>query len=127
MTGTALGTAGVILLWFAIFAGGIFGASLATNLNVHKSWPYRILYMIYGFFFFPITILYVVGYRWFWNGKRPLFYSLIPLLPYHIDRPWLAFMFSWLSYRPDDTIQALEEWRYIGEDAEPVPQIPLEP
>ena len=127
MAGTVLSTIGQILLVFALFAGGIFGASLATNLNVYKSWPYRILYMIYGFLFFPITIIYVLGYRWFWQGKRPVFYSLIPLLPYHIDKPWLAYMFAWLSYRPDETIAALEEWRYVGAGAETAPQIPLEP
>jgi hypothetical protein len=83
--------------------------------------------MIYGFVFFPVVILYVVGYRWFWKGKRPQFYSLIPLLPYHIDRPLLALFFAWLSYRPDEYVGALEEWRFVGEGAEPEPVIPMEP
>lgn len=127
MAGTVFGTAGAIILWCLLFIGAVLGASLATNLNVHKSWPYRILYGIYGFVFFPVVILYVVGYRWLWKRKQPIFYSLLPLIPYRIDPPLIMYLFSWLSYRPDDTIGALEEWRFVGDDAQPEPVITYEP
>jgi hypothetical protein len=103
------GFASVILVFFA-FAGAIYGSHLATNLNLYRSWPYRVLYAIYGFIFFPIVILYVLGYRWWWNGKKPRYYALLPLIPYYINNPLLAKFFSWLSYKPDDVISALQEW-----------------
>lgn len=110
MIGNAFGTTLSVILFFLLFAGGIFGASLATNLNLYRSLPYRILYMIYGFIFFPIVILYVFVYRWFWKEKRPRFYALMPLIPYHLNHPWAAQFFSWASYRPDDQIASLREW-----------------
>jgi hypothetical protein len=92
---------------------GILGASLATNLNVYREWTYRLYYLVYGFLFSPIVILYVYLYRWWWKGKRPRFYALFPLVPYRLNHPWTAQFFSWLSYRPDDQVDALKEWRDV--------------
>jgi hypothetical protein len=100
-----------VLAWFFTFSGAIYGAHLATNLNLYRSWPYRLLYAIYGFVFFPIVIGYVLGYRWWWKGKKPQYYSLLPMIPYFINHPMLAYLFSWLSYKPDDAIKSLEEWK----------------
>jgi len=97
---------GVFLLVFL----GIFGASLATNLNLYRSAPFRVLYMIYGFIFCFLVIPYVLLYRWWWKGKRPLFYAFIPLVPYHFDNYYAGQLFSWMSYRPDDQIASLKEW-----------------
>ena len=110
MFGTVGGTFFIIFMVFLLFFGAVLGASLATNLNLYLSTPYRILYAIYGFLFFFVVIPYVLGYRWFWKGKRPRFYSLIPLIPYHLDSRFAAFLFSWLSYKPDDQIDSLKEW-----------------
>jgi cation transport ATPase len=110
MLGTVGGTFFTIFLVFLLFFGAVLGASLATNLNLYLSTPYRILYAIYGSLFFFVIIPYVLGYRWFWKGKRPRFYSLIPLIPYHLDSRVAAFLFSWLSYKPDDQIDSLKEW-----------------
>ena len=99
-----------IVTTFLIFAAAVWGSSLATNLNVYRDWPYRLLYAIYGFVFFFVVIPYVMLYRWFWKGLKPRYYALIPLIPYHFDHPLTAFLFSWLSFRPDDQINALKEW-----------------
>jgi cation transport ATPase len=110
LIGRVFGTVGTILLVFLVLAFGVFGASLATNLNLYRSAPFRILYAIYGFLFFWIVIPYVLLYRWWWQGQRPRFYALLPIIPYHLDHPWAALLFSWLSYKPDDRIAALKEW-----------------
>jgi hypothetical protein len=103
------GYVGTIVLVFVLLLGGVLGASLATNLNIYKPSLFRILYAIYGFLFFFIVIPYVIGYRYFWLGKKPKFYGLIPLVPYHFDNPIAAFFLSWMSYRPDDA-RNLKEW-----------------
>jgi hypothetical protein len=108
--GKVTGTIVTILIIFAAVAGGIYGAHLATNLNLYRSWPYRVLYAVYGFIFFPVVILYVLGYRWWWKGKKPHYYALLPLIPYFINQPLLATLFSWMSYKPDDVIHAFQEW-----------------
>ncbi len=100
-----------VLAWFFAISGAIYGAHLATNLNLYRSWPYRLLYAIYGFVFFPIVIVYVLGYRWWWRGIKPQYYALLPLIPYFINHPVIAYLFSWLSYKPDDAIKSLEEWK----------------
>lgn len=89
---------------------GIFGASLATNLNLYKPWPYRLLYAIFGFLFWFIVIPYVLLYRWAWLKKQPKFYALIPLVPLRFENRFLAFFYSWLSYKPDAEIEAQKEW-----------------
>ena len=110
LTKQILGTVGYIVLVFVLVVFGVFGASLATNLNLYKDTPYRILYAIYGFLFCFIVIPYVIGYRWGWQGKKPRFYALIPIIGYHLDNRWAAMMFSWLSFKPDCRIESLKEW-----------------
>lgn len=109
--GKVAGTVATILFAFALVAGGVYGAHLTTNLNLYRSWPYRLLYAFYGFIFFPVVIGYVLGYRWWWKGIRPTFYAVLPLIPYFINSPWMAFFFSWMSYKPDDQIKAFQEWQ----------------
>jgi len=111
LLGNILGTTISILTVFLLVVFGVFGSSLGTNLNVHLSAPYRVLYAIYGFVFFFLVIPYVLLYRWWWKGKQPRFYSLIPLIPYHIDNYYVGILLSWMSYRPDDQIESLKEWQ----------------
>ena len=111
MFGKVFGTVFTILLVFLLIVGGVFGASLAVNLNLYKDVLYRILYAIYGFVFFWIVIPYVLGYRWYWKGHKPRFYSLIPLIPFRFDNKWAAMLFSWMSFKPDDQIESLKEWK----------------
>jgi hypothetical protein len=108
--GRVIGTALQILLIFAIIGLGLLGASLATNLNLYRDWPYRVLYLIYGFIFSPLVVAYVFVYRWLRKKKRPRFYSLFPMIPYKFENKWAAHMFSWLSYKPDDLIESQKEW-----------------
>jgi len=110
LVGSAVGIIITILTTFLIFLGGVYGSSLATNLNLHHNAAYRVLYAIFGFLFFFLVIPYVLLYRWWWKGKKPRFYSLIPLVPYHFDNYYAGLLFSWMSYRPDDRVQALKEW-----------------
>jgi hypothetical protein len=110
LIGRVFGTVGKIVLVFFVLVLGMLGASLATNLNLYRNASFRILYAIYGFLFFWIVIPYVLLYRWWWQGHRPRFYALLPIVPYHLDHPWAALFFSWLSYKPDDRIAALKEW-----------------
>jgi hypothetical protein len=111
MIGSILNTVMSIVGIFLLFGAAVLGASLATNLNVYRSWPYRILYAVYGFIFFMVVIPYVYLYRWFWKGKRPTFYALLPLMPYRLEHPITANFFSWLTFRPDQEVHALEEWK----------------
>jgi hypothetical protein len=105
MTKRALSYTAWILFAFAIFAGAIWGMSLAVNLNVYKDLPYKILYAIYGFIFFILVIPYSMLYRWMWMGKKPRYYSLLPLIPRHLEHPITIALFSWLSYKPDEFMQ----------------------
>jgi hypothetical protein len=106
----AIGIASNIVGVFLIFAFGVFGASLATNLNVYKPAAFRILYAIYGFLFFYIVIPYVLLYRWWWLGKRPRFYALIPLMGKRFDNHLAGVLLGWMSFKPDDVIESLKEW-----------------
>lgn len=111
-----MATLSSIIVAFLVFMLATLGASMATNLNLYKDTPYRVLYAVYGFLFFMIVIPYVLGYRWWWKEKRPKFYALIPIIPYHFDNRYAAMFLSWLSYKPDCQIESLKEW--LEEQAE---------
>ena len=96
-----------ILGGFLLVSLALFGASLATNLNVYKPWPYRLLYFFYGLFGFFIVIPYVLLWRWAYKGLRPRFYALFPIVSGRFDNSIAAFLFSWLSFRPDAEMLAL--------------------
>lgn len=96
-----------ILGTFLFVSLALFGASLATNLNVYKPWPYRLLYFLYGLVGFFIVIPYVLLWRWAYKGLRPRFYALFPIVSGRFDNSIAAFLFSWLSFRPDAEMLAL--------------------
>ena len=107
----ALKITGSVLGMFLLIALGIFGASLATNLNVYRGWPYRLLYAIYGCVFFFIVIPYVLLWRWLYQHKRPRFYALIPIIGVPIENRILAFLLNWFTFEPDDEIPMLDGCR----------------
>ena len=107
----ALGITGGVLGVFLFIALGIFGASLATNLNVYRGWPYRLLYAIYGFVFFFVVIPYVLLWRWAYLKKRPRFYSLIPIIGVPFENRIAATLLSWLTFEPDDEMAFLDGCR----------------
>ena len=100
-----------IIKWFIFIALALYGASLATNLNLYREAPIRVLYAIYGFLFFWVVIPYSLLYRWWWMGKKPIFYAFIPLIPYKFNNRYAAMMLSWMSFKPDDQIACLMEWK----------------
>ena len=104
----ALTVTNSLVTTFLIVALGIFGASLATNINVYKPLPYRILYLIYGFVFFFVVIPYVLLWRWLYQKKQPRFYALFPIIGMHLDNPTTAALFSWLSFKPDADMELLD-------------------
>ena len=97
MIGRAMEIVGIILGVFVLLLFGVLGASLATNLNLYRDMPYRILYAIYGFLFFWVVIPYVFLYRWWWNGKKPRFYAMVPILPYKFTNSIAAMLLGWIS------------------------------
>lgn len=111
MFGRIFDITGSVLKTFILVALGIFGASLATNLNVYRAWPYRVLYLLYGFVFFFIVIPYVLLWRWLYLKKRPHFYALFPIIGMHLDNPTTAALFSWLSFKPDTDMELLNGCR----------------
>jgi len=89
----------------------LISASLAVNLNIYKPVPFRILYAIYGALFALIVLPYTLLYRWMYLGKRPQYYGFLPFIPrFFIHRP-IQFLFGWLTFRPDEHMWELEEWR----------------
>jgi hypothetical protein len=98
----------IIILILSVLS---IGASFAVNLNVYKPAPYKILYAIYGSLFSFIVIPYTLLYRWAYLGKKPTFYGFIPIIPrFFIYKP-TQFLLGWLTYKPDEKIWDLQEWR----------------
>jgi hypothetical protein len=91
----------------------MIGSSMAVNLNIYKSYPYKLLYTIYGFLFAIIVVPYVVGYRWLYKGKRPKYYGFLPFIPRYFTNHYVQMLFGWLTYRPDEHIWDLQEWRSV--------------
>lgn len=100
----------IFLILFILFVVGL-GGSFAVNLNVYKPIPYKILYAIYGILFSFIVIPYTLLYRWAYLGKKPQFYSFMPMIPrFFVYRP-TQFLLGWLTYKPDAKMWDLQEWR----------------
>lgn len=107
----AFSITGKVVGVFLILALCIFGASLATNLNVYRALPYRLLYAIYGAIFFFVVIPYVLLWRWAYQHKRPRFYALIPIFGTPFENPIAATLLSWFTFEPDDEMAMLDGCR----------------
>jgi hypothetical protein len=105
-----LKTVAIIVLVALVLFGGLYGASLATNLNVYKPAAFRVIYAIWGFLFFWVVIPYVWLYRRFWLHKTPRFYAILPLIPYRFTGPFMSKFFDWITYNPED-VGDLKEWQ----------------
>ena len=111
MVGSILNTAIRVFLSLLTIFLILISASLAVNLNIYKPVPFRILYAIYGALFSLIVLPYVILYRWIYLGKRPQYYGFLPLIPrFFIHRP-IQFLFGWLTFKPDEHMWELQEWR----------------
>lgn len=98
------------LLIAFVIGSALYGSSLATNLNVYKSAPYRVIYAIWGFLFFWVVIPYVWIYRRFWLKKQPEFYAILPLVPYSFNHWFMRKFFDWITFNPVD-VDELKEWQ----------------
>lgn len=107
----AFSITGRVLSVFLLIALCIFSASLATNLNVYRAVPYRVLYAIYGAIFFFVVIPYVLLWRWAYQHKRPRFYALIPIFSTPFENPIAATLLSWFTFEPDDEMAMLDGCR----------------
>ena len=107
----AFSITGKVVGVFLILALCIFGASLATNLNVYRALPYRLLYAIYGAIFFFVVIPYVLLWRWAYQHKRPRFYALIPIFGTPFENSIAATLLSWFTFEPDDEMAMLDGCR----------------
>jgi hypothetical protein len=112
------GNAAKYTITIASITIGIFicmiGSSMAVNLNVYKSYPYKILYAIFGFIFSLVVIPYVIGYRWLYKGKKPRYYGFLPFIPQYFTNYYIQILFGWLTYRPDEHMWDLQEWRQVA-------------
>jgi hypothetical protein len=104
----------ILFILLILFVLGM-GASMAVNLNIYKPVPYRIFYAIYGTIFGLAVVPYVLLYRWWWKGLRPKYYGFIPIIPRFFVTPAVQFLLGWLTYRPNDDIWELQEWRKAAE------------
>ena len=107
----AFSITGKVVGVFLILALCTFGASLATNLNVYRALPYRLLYAIYGAIFFFVVIPYVLLWRWAYQHKRPRFYALIPIFGTPFENHIAATLLSWFTFEPDDEMAMLDGCR----------------
>ena len=118
---TAAGrAAGFIILGTFLFLACL-GSSMAINLNMYKSTPFKVLYGIYGFMFGFVVVPYVLVYRWWWLGKQPAYYGFLPFIPGFFARPQVQFLLGWLTYKNDPHMGDTQEWiehaKKIAEEA----------
>jgi hypothetical protein len=91
-----------IIIFVGLFIGfGMFGSSLAINLNAYRSFYYRLFYMIYGFMFSFFVISYVFIYLKWYSDKTIPYFSFIPLFEGCFQSQFLSDYFSWLTFDPD--------------------------
>jgi len=64
----------VIICW-----GSFLGASYATNLNIYRSFAFRLFYAIYGALFFLWVVPYELIYKKWWLGESLKMHGYIPL------------------------------------------------
>ena len=62
-----------IIIFCVVLILAFVGSSLAANAAIHKAFPFRIYYMVYGFILFPISIAF--GIKHFFQ-KKQLFYAI---------------------------------------------------
>jgi len=100
---------GFIILGTLLFLACL-GSSMAVNLNMYKSTPFKVLYAIYGFMFGFVVVPYVLIYRWWWLGKQPAYFGFLPFIPGFFVRPQVQFLLGWLTYKKDPHMGDTQEW-----------------
>lgn len=99
---TAYIIAAVILCW------GIFlGASYATNLNIYRSFAFRLFYAIYGALFFIVVVPYELIYKKWWMGETLQMRGYIPLIDGPVEQ-WSWFGQTLLFFLEKKTVIDME-------------------
>ena len=107
---TAVGKAASFVILGTLLFLACLGSSMAVNLNMYKSTPFKVLYAIYGFLFGFVVVPYVLLYRWWWLGKQPTYFGFLPFIPGFFVRPQVQFLLGWLTYKKDPHMGDTQEW-----------------
>jgi len=76
----------VIFLW-----GAFLGAVYSTNMNIYRSFNFRLFYAIYGAFFWIFVVSYGWIYKKWWLGEPLKLHGYIPLMDGPVEK-W-----SWIG------------------------------
>ena len=93
----------VILCW-----GGFLGSCYSTNLNIYRSFEFRLYYAIYGALLWIFVVPYELVYRKWWLGEKAELHGYIPLVEGPITN-WSWFgktFFFFLEKKPMVTMTA---------------------
>jgi hypothetical protein len=71
---------GIALLLVILCWGGFLGACYSTNLNLYRSFEFRLFYAIYGALFWIFVVPYELVYRKWWLGETAELHGYIPLV-----------------------------------------------
>ena len=76
----------VLFLW-----GAFLGAVYSTNMNIYRSFSFRLFYAIYGAFFWIFVVSYGWIYKKWWLGEPLKLHGYIPLIDGPVEK-W-----SWIG------------------------------
>ena len=90
---------GIIILVLLIGWGFFLGASYSTNLNIYRSFNFRVFYAIYGACFWLFVVPYEWIYKKWWLGEPLKMHGYIPLFDGPIENwSWIGQnVFSFLE------------------------------
>jgi hypothetical protein len=93
---------GIIILVIMIGWGFFLGASYSTNLNIYRSFNFRLFYAIYGACFWLFVVPYEWIYKKWWLGEPLKMHGYIPLFDGPIENwSWIGQnVFSFLEKTP---------------------------
>jgi len=91
-----------ILFYVLIGFGCFLGASYATNLNIYRSFSFRVFYAIYGALFFIFVVPYELIYKKWLLGESLPMYGYIPLMEGPVEKwSWIGQnIFFFFEKRP---------------------------
>jgi len=93
----------VLLCW-----GGFLGACYSTNLNLYRSFEFRLYYAVYGALFWIYVLPYELVYRKWWLGEKAELHGYIPLVDGPLETwSWVGkTFFFFLERKPMVTMTA---------------------
>jgi len=108
LIGTITKYLGIALLLVILCWGGFLGACYSTNLNIYRSFEFRLYYAIYGALFWIFVVPYELVYQKWWLGKKAELHGYIPLVEGPITNwSWVGkTFFFFLEKKPIVTMTA---------------------